>query len=163
MPDETKVTSFAVTQIGGWVKAILDDPEAYSSASSIQTVSCRRPIADVRADKEIDAVGDYVSIAKMAKAIADTFNVKVDTLHLTKEEFYAAENRQKPMPQVWLNWKAYYEGSVELAHTGERTLKTVNRYFVRDLAASKKILPEVWTFAEWVKQSDELRNLVKGS
>ena len=69
-----------------------------------------RPPLTVTSGKTVDACGEYVSITEMAQAISKRFNVNVETLHMSKEEFYRDENRQKPMPQVWLNWKAYVEG-----------------------------------------------------
>jgi hypothetical protein len=45
----------------------------------------------------------------MARDLAKLLKVPVDTLHLTKEEFYSTEHRQGVGEAIWAQYRACYE------------------------------------------------------
>ena len=45
----------------------------------------------------------------MAKDLSKLLKVPVDTLHLTKEEFYSQEHREGVGEAIWSQYRACYE------------------------------------------------------
>lgn len=50
------------------------------------------------------------TVAKMASDMAKVFKVQVETLGLSKEDFYSAEHREATGEAMWSQYRACYEG-----------------------------------------------------
>ncbi|WWC69236.1 uncharacterized protein I206_103173 [Kwoniella pini CBS 10737] len=92
--------------------------------------------------KDIQACSDIISVAQMASTLSDVAETKFDTLELSKEEFYSEDYKKKTDKEIWVNMEMFYRKLIR-----------------RDVAASKKLVPDQWDFKQWAENSKEFRKV----
>ncbi|WVQ69836.1 uncharacterized protein L199_008057 [Kwoniella botswanensis] len=92
--------------------------------------------------QEIYACSDILTVSEMASILSDVAEVKFNTLGITKEEFYSEQFKAQNDKELWLNMDLFYR----------KLLK-------RDVAKSKELVPEQWTFRDWAEQNHEFKRI----
>lgn len=117
MPDNTVLPGFNPEQIGLWARVAFRDPKEW-------------------AGKNIDAIGQDISIADICKELTKATGKEWDCEHHTKDEFMALKGKLDD--ELWLNYLAFVNGEMK-----------------RDLKESKRLVPEADDFAAWLKSSKD--------
>ncbi|WRT69918.1 uncharacterized protein IL334_006909 [Kwoniella shivajii] len=120
VPDDTVISSFPVEQTGLWVKEALYNPDKWIG-------------------KDMYATTDSLSISQMADTLARVGKVTVETLQLTRDDFYSDKHKQQTGEELWLAMKLIYEGKTP------RTPETTT------------VIPGTWNFETWVKGNPQLK------
>ncbi|KAK8869602.1 hypothetical protein IAR55_000169 [Kwoniella newhampshirensis] len=124
VPDDTLLPCFAVEQIGAFVLASLKKPEKYIG-------------------KDIQACGQILTASQIAQTVSQLSGKKIDTLRMSKEEYYSDKNKQDCMEELWLQYRIFVE-----------------RTYDRDPEWSKQVVPDVWDCRTWALNNQDLRKML---
>lgn len=84
----------------------------------------------------MQACGDNITVASIAKTLTELTGRPWDTLHATREDFM--QQQASMGMELWLNYLAF-----------------VNHEWKRDPAESRKLVPEAQDFRTWAMSSPE--------
>ncbi|RSH93074.1 hypothetical protein EHS25_007427 [Saitozyma podzolica] len=124
-PDECEIPGYAVEQIGDWVKVAFQKPGKWIG-------------------QDMKVCGEILSVEEMAKHLSKISKKQVETLHLTKEEFYQPKHRARVGDAMWAQYRACLEDQ-----------------FVRDESKSEAIVPHQWRFVQWAGQSKDVHRILE--
>ncbi|WVQ76556.1 hypothetical protein IAR50_006226 [Cryptococcus sp. DSM 104548] len=124
VPDDTRVPSYPVEQMGKWVVAAWKAPSEWIG-------------------KDMTACGDALSVAEMAEVLSKVAGFKVDTPHYSRETFYSDAHKEAVGEELWLAMKILVEGGMP-----------------RDVQASRKVVPDQYSFESWARNNSELKQLL---
>ena len=64
----------------------------------------------------MNAIGEIIKLSDMARVLSEVSGKKVNTPHMTREEFYDPELPKKVGPELWENMDIFYKKYVNILH-----------------------------------------------
>lgn len=127
--------------------------------------------------QDIHACGSTPTLREMATMLSKATGKNVDTLGITKEEFYSEKHKESVGDLFWPQYRNYVEGCVThsllaavsnlpVAHCAPRNREDLAniytyRLFRLNVDQAEKIVPHVWSFKQWAAQSVELKYAIE--
>lgn len=118
VPDDTVLPGFALEQTGEFVLAALKNPKRYAGRS-LMIVSAT-DFADAVAGQDIHACGSTPTLRDMATMLSKATGKNIDTLRLTKDDFYSEKHKEQVGEFFWPQYRNYVEGWVHRSESDSR-------------------------------------------
>lgn len=112
VPDDTILPGFALEQTGEFVLAALRNPKRYAGMFSLYRASSASSghTAETSIGQDIHACGSTPTLREMATMLSKATGKNIDTLHLTKDEFYSEKHKEDVGDLFWPQYRNYVEG-----------------------------------------------------
>ena len=59
--------------------------------------------------KEMEACGEIIRCDDLAKVLSEVSGKKVESLHMTEDEFYSEGLKKKITEELWINYRMFHE------------------------------------------------------